>query len=77
MEFLSLFVGAGAAMSNPSTPVDQPFYVMANLVVGGRLAEENNARGVAGESFPAQFAIDWIRVYRCTSDPATGRACMQ
>lgn len=65
------------AKGRPGAPFDQPFYVMANLAVGGQLAEKNNAKGLAGNSFPAQFAIDWIRVYRCTSDPATGRACMQ
>lgn len=65
------------AKGRPAAPFDQPFYIMANLAVGGRLSEENNAKGVAAKTFPAQFAIDWIRVYQCTSDPATGRACMQ
>lgn len=65
------------ARGNPDAPFDQPFYLMANLAVGGRLAEENNAKGLAGKSFPAQFAVDWIRVYRCASDPAKGRACMR
>jgi beta-glucanase (GH16 family) len=65
------------AKGRPAAPFDQPFYIMANLAVGGRLSEENNAKGVAAKSFPAQFAIDWIRVYQCASDPATGRACMK
>lgn len=65
------------ASGRPAAPFDQPFYVMANLAVGGRLAEENNAKGLAAKSFPAQFAIDWIRVYRCASDPETGRACIR
>lgn len=65
------------AMGNPAAPFDEPSYIMANLAVGGRLAEENNAKGIAAGSFPAQFAIDWIRVYRCASDPRTGRACMK
>ncbi|GIX20685.1 MAG: hypothetical protein KatS3mg120_2361 [Erythrobacter sp.] len=64
------------ARGRPHAPFDQPFYLMANLAVGGRLAEENNAKGLAAASFPAQFAIDWIRVYRCARDPMTGRACM-
>jgi hypothetical protein len=42
-----------------------------------RFAEENNAKGVAARSFPAQFAIDWVKVYHCASDPATGRACIR
>ncbi len=65
------------AKDNPAAPFDQPFYIMANLAVGGRLSEENNAKGVANGSFPAQFAIDWIRVYRCASEPVTGRACIR
>lgn len=65
------------AKGRPAAPFDQPFYVMANLAVGGRLSEENNAKGVAASSFPAQFAIDWIRVYTCASDPETARACMK
>ncbi|MBA3863881.1 MAG: hypothetical protein C0517_08060 [Erythrobacter sp.] len=65
------------AKGNAAAPFDQPFYVMANLAVGGRLAEENNAKGVAAKSFPAQFAIDWIRVYQCAEDPDRGRACMR
>ncbi len=65
------------AKGRPAAPFDQPFYIMANLAVGGRLSEENNAKGVAARSFPAQFAIDWIRVYRCARDPETGRACIR
>jgi hypothetical protein len=56
---------------------DQPFHIRANLALGRRLSEENNAKGLAAASFPAQFAIDWIRVYRCGSDPEKGRACMR
>lgn len=69
--------GSPLAKGNPAAPFDQPFYVMANLAVGGRLSEQNNAKRLAGKSFPAQFAIDWIRVYRCAADPVTGRACMK
>lgn len=69
--------GSPLARGNPNAPFDQPFYIMANLAVGGRLAEENNAKGLAGKTIPAQFALDWIRVYRCASDPAKGRACMR
>lgn len=65
------------ARGNPAAPFDRPFYIMANLAVGGRLSEENNAKRVAKESFPAQFAIDWIRVYTCASDLQRGRACIR
>lgn len=68
--------GAGEGRGR-AAPFDQPFYVMANLAVGGRLSEESNAGGLAAKSFPAQFALDWIRGYRCASDPATARACIR
>jgi beta-glucanase (GH16 family) len=64
------------AKGNPDAPFDQPFYLMANLAIGGKLSEENNDRGVAKDVVPAAFAIDWIRVYQCTADRETGLACM-
>ncbi len=40
-------------------------------------AKQNSAKGLAGRPFPAQFASNWIRVYRCAGDPETGRAGMR
>ncbi|MFU7528995.1 family 16 glycosylhydrolase [Qipengyuania sp. ASV99] len=68
--------GSPIASGNPNAPFDRPFYVMANLAVGGRWPERDNEKGLAPGSIPAQFALDWIRVYQCASDPETGRACM-
>ena len=65
------------AKSNAAAPFDQPFYIMANLAIGGRLSEDNNQKGVADDIAPAQLMIDWIRIYQCKADPATGLACMQ
>ncbi|MBA4747794.1 MAG: glycoside hydrolase family 16 protein [Sphingopyxis sp.] len=65
------------AKGNPLAPFDQPFYIMANLAVGGRLSEENNDKGVVMNSIPAEFLIDWIRIYQCKDDRETGLACMQ
>ncbi|BDI60950.1 family 16 glycosylhydrolase [Qipengyuania nanhaisediminis] len=65
------------ARGNRNAPFDQPFYVMANLAVGGDWPESENDRGFAEDSVPNQFAIDWIRVYRCASDPQAGRACIK
>ncbi len=67
---------AANAARRPQAPFDQPFYLMANLAVGGRLAEENNAGGLDPSAVPSEFLIDWIRVYQCAGDPQTGRACM-
>lgn len=64
------------ARGNKFAPFDQPFYIMANLAVGGKLSEERNDGGVDRNSFPAEFAIDWIRIYQCRGDRDTGLACM-
>jgi beta-glucanase (GH16 family) len=65
------------AKGNPDAPFDQPFYLMANLAIGGKLSEDNNDKGVAKDVVPAAFAIDWIRVYQCAEDRETGLACMK
>ena len=64
------------AVSNDVAPFDQPFYLMANLAIGGKLSENNNDKGVASTAIPAEFVIDWIRVYECGTDKAKGLACM-
>jgi beta-glucanase (GH16 family) len=64
------------ARSNPNAPFDKPFYIMANLAIGGKLSEENNDKGVADNVAPAEFAVDWIRIYQCKSDREKGLACM-
>ena len=60
-----------------SRQLNQPFYIMANLAIGGKLAEENNDLGVVNGITPAEFLIDWIRIYQCSADRDTGLACMQ
>ena len=65
------------AKSNPVAPFDQPFYIMANLAIGGGLSEKNNDKGVASNVTPASFLIDWIRIYQCSGDKKKGLACMQ
>lgn len=61
----------------PNAPFDQNFYLMLNLAVGGKLPETNNRQTFDPASFPAEMLIDWVRVYQCGEDPASGRACMQ
>ena len=50
---------------------------MANLAIGGKLSEDNNDKGVAANVAPAEFAIDWIRIYQCRDDREKGLACMK
>lgn len=49
---------------------------MANLAIGGKLAEENNDLGIVNGVVPAELQIDWIRIYQCSQDRDTGLACM-
>lgn len=70
------FTGSELAKGNPNAPFDQPFYVMANLAVGGAWPERDNEKGLDPKSVPAELQIDWIRVYQCAEDRETGRACM-
>ena len=72
-----LYSGSPKAKGNPVAPFDQPFYIMANLAIGGKLAEDNNDKGIVMDSVPAEFLIDWIRIYQCADDRETGLACMQ
>lgn len=71
------FTGSKLAKDNANAPFDQPFYVMANLAVGGRWPEGDNEKGLDPDVLPAELQIDWIRVYQCAGDQDTGRACMQ
>lgn len=71
------YTASAKARGNPVAPFDQSFYLMANLAIGGRLAEENNDKGIAGDAVPAGFEIDWVRVYQCSEDRETGLACMK
>ena len=71
------FTASALASDNANAPFDTPFYVMANLAVGGKWPEESNELGLDESSVPADFLIDWIKVYQCAEDRETGRACMQ
>ena len=63
------------AAGRPGAPFDRPFYLMANLAVGGRLPEQSNGAGFDPGAFPAELLIDWVRVEQCVGD-ATGTACL-
>lgn len=71
------YTGAVSKAENPNAPFDKSFYVMLNLAVGGGLSEDNNAMGFDPDSFPAELLVDWVRIYECSEDPETGRACMK
>lgn len=58
-------VGTGAA------PFDQLFHVLLNVAVGGQWPGNPNDT----TQFPQQMDVDYVRVYRCALDTATGKGC--
>jgi beta-glucanase (GH16 family) len=45
-------------------PFDQPFHLILNLAIGGRLPEGRGLGGVARDGFPKRLEIDWVRVWQ-------------
>ncbi|UTW58746.1 glycoside hydrolase family 16 protein [Kordiimonas sp. SCSIO 12603] len=60
------FSAGGKAKGSVYAPFDQPFYLILNLAVGGKLAEERNEKGVDVEDFPKSMLVDWVRIYQRT-----------
>lgn len=71
------YTDADGTAERPQAPFDRPFYLILNLAVGGNLAHNQNAGGVDEKAFPAEFLVDWVRVYQCREDLETGLACMR
>ncbi|MEM9599857.1 MAG: glycoside hydrolase family 16 protein [Pseudomonadota bacterium] len=61
---------------DPNAPFNEDFYVMLNFAVGGAWPERDNETGFDPDILPAEFVIDYVRVYQCADDLQTGRACM-
>lgn len=59
-----------AASTSPGAPFDQPFHLILNLAIGGKLAETRGLGGVSTEDFPKRLEIDWVRVWQKADDPA-------
>src|SRR5690606_28043525 len=57
--------GEGAA------PFDQLFHLIMNLAVGGDWPGAPNDATI----FPQTMTVDYVRVYRCSLDPTTGKGC--
>ncbi|MEI8703942.1 family 16 glycosylhydrolase [Pseudoalteromonas sp. B62] len=60
-----------------SAPFDKDFHLLLNLAVGGDWPENVNDLGVDASAFEngQTFAIDYVRVYQCASNPDTGKGC--
>lgn len=63
--------GEGFVFGQGAAPFDQAFHLIMNLAVGG------NWPGAPDESteFPQSLQVDYVRVYECALDPATGKGC--
>jgi beta-glucanase (GH16 family) len=57
--------GTGAA------PFDQNFHLILNLAVGGNWPGNPNAQ----TQFPQQMQVDYVRIYQCSKNTATGKGC--
>ena len=60
-----------------AAPFDQDFHLLLNLAVGGSWPENVNNLGVDAEAFAngQTFEIDYVRVYQCNQNLATGKGC--
>jgi beta-glucanase (GH16 family) len=68
--------GAEAWSTTGSTargaPFDQPFHLILNLAIGGRLPEGRGVGGVALDGYPKRMEVDWVRVWQRRDDAAAG-----
>ncbi|MFN4358014.1 family 16 glycosylhydrolase [Sphingopyxis alaskensis] len=53
-----------SASSAPAAPFDQPFHLILNLAIGGRLAESRGLGGVQRGGYPKRMEVDWVRVWQ-------------
>ncbi|MFB0612688.1 glycoside hydrolase family 16 protein [Aurantiacibacter poecillastricola] len=63
------------ASADPQAPFDRDFHLILNLAIGGRWPEGAALGGVSTVDFPKRMEVDWVRVWQCGADAATGRGC--
>ncbi len=61
----------GYQMPEGAAPFDQEFHLLLNVAVGGNLS--GNPAPAMVETNP--MLVDYVRVYQCDKDPATGKGC--
>ncbi len=52
-------------------PFDQDFHLLLNVAVGGEWPGPPDQ----STTFPQEMVVDFVRVYRCSHDPETGKPC--
>ena len=58
--------------ATPGAPFDQPFYLILNLAIGGKLAESRGIGGVRLDGYPKRMEIDWVRVWQRPGTTSAG-----
>lgn len=60
-----------------AAPFDQKFFMILNLAVGGNWPENVNNGGIDASAFAKgqSLVVDYVRVYECKVNPATGKGC--
>lgn len=48
----------------PGAPFDQPFHLILNLAIGGKLSETRGIGGGRLDGYPKRMEIDWVRVWQ-------------
>ncbi len=62
------------ATKTPGAPFDQPFHLILNLAIGGKLPEGRGVGGVRLDGYPKRMEIDWVRVWQKTPSAASAAA---
>jgi beta-glucanase (GH16 family) len=58
----------------PGAPFDQPFHLILNLAIGGKLAESRGLGGVRLDGYPKRMEVDWVRVWQKDGSQANAAA---
>ncbi len=58
-----------------AAPFSERFHMILNLAVGGSWAANTKAKGIDEQVFPQTLEVDYVRVYECSINPATGQGC--
>ena len=56
-------------------PFDKRFHLILNLAIGGDWVSAVNEKGINQDVFPQRLSVDYVRVYKCSKDPETGKGC--
>lgn len=75
-EYYDMTTGELEAQYGPA-PFDQDFHLILNLAIGGNWPENVNELGIDHDALAngVTYQIDYVRVYKCDQNTATGSGC--